>query len=271
MEGAKGLRLEDDVLVKVALLPVGNTSLEQFRHFTEMIASISQIDLGEVDRDSLPSAGSAAFPCKSGEWRSTQMNFSYVDSILQASPWDTLRASRQVMAVIGVCCCAENIDLMRAWESFLIQVQHSHVLRESQAVHCLALNPVQEQEGMVGGQWGNTLHCIVGSESETVTDQIRAVLVQIAGEVVRGLEQLIVTCEGYLPSLITPNDGGDAKDPKVRAKRGHGRVCKRQADLCLLAACYQDAILRYRMSVELCRSSGDQLWLAGLSCRPSKK
>ena len=38
---------------------------------------------------------------------------------------------------------------------------------------------------------------------------------QVAGEVVHGLEQQIVTCEGYLPVLITPNDGG------VRAECTH--------------------------------------------------
>ena len=143
------------------------------------------------------------------------------------------------MAVIGVCYCAENMDLMRAWESFLVEVQHSHVLRASLAVHCIAIHPVQGQEGMSGGQWGNTLHLITGSDLMGVRDQTRLVLMQVAGDVVHGLERLIVTCEGYTATLITPNEGGDAKDPKVRLKRGPGRVCKRQADLCLLAGCQQ--------------------------------
>jgi len=239
MEGAKALRLHDDVRVKVALLPVGNTSLQHFRLFSDMIASVTQIHLGDLDSDLLPSIGSTAFPCQTGEWAESFLHFSYVDSILQTSPWDTLQASRQVMVVIGVCYCPENMDLMRAWESFLIEVQHSHVLRGSLAVHCLALNPVQGQDGMVGGQWGNTLHCITGADADAIIDQMHSVLIKLSGEVVHGLEQLIVTCDDYVPNLITPNDSGDAKDPKVRQKRGPGRVCKRQGDLCLLSGCYQ--------------------------------
>lgn len=240
MEGAKALYIDDEVRVKVALLPVGNTSLSHFERFAGALAGITEVELGELDLDTLPSSSSTAFPCKTGVWAGSTLRIGYADSILQASPWDTLQASRQVMAVVGVCCCADNMDLMRAWESFLIEVQHSHVLRSSLAVHCLAFNPIQGQEhGMVGGPWGNTLHCITGSDPAGMSTQIRAVLKQVAGEVVHGLEQLIVTAEGYLPNLITPNDGGDAKDPKVRLKRGPGRVCKRQADLCLLAGCPQ--------------------------------
>lgn len=179
MEGAKALMIDDDVHVKVALLPVGNTSLQHFQHYTDILAGLTQINLCDLDPDSLPSAGSTAFPCQAGVWDSSQLRLAYVDSILQASPWDTLQASRQVMAVIGVCYCAENMDLMRAWESFLIEVQQSHVLRGSLAVHCLALNPVQGQEGMVGGQWGNTLHCITGSDSDSVGEQMRTVLMQV--------------------------------------------------------------------------------------------
>lgn len=239
MEGAKALLLDDEVRVRVALLPVGNTSLPHFQRFAGLLAGITEVELGDLEPNSLPSSGSTAFPCKTGVWAGSTLRIAYADSILQASPWDTLQANRQVMAVIGVCCCAENMDLMRAWESFLIEVQHSHVLRSSLAVHCLAFNPIQGQEGMAGGQWGNTLHCITGSDAVAMSTQIRSVLMQVAGEVVHGLEQLIVTAEGYLHNLITPNDGGDAKDPKVRLKRGPGRVCKRQADLCLLAGCPQ--------------------------------
>ena len=172
-------------------------------------------------------------------WDKCQLHFAYVDSILETSPWDTLQASRHVMAVIGVCHCAENKDLMRAWESFPIEVQHSHVLRGSLAVHCLALGPVKGQQGMGGGQWGNTLHCITGTNVENILDQMRTILMQVAGEVLHGLEQLIVSCEGSMSNRITPNDGGDAKDSQVRLKRGPGRVCKRQADLCLLAGCFE--------------------------------
>ena len=158
MDGAKALRLLDDARVRVALLPVGNTSLQHFKHFSDVIASITHIDLGDLDPGLLPSSGSSAFPCQTGVWSASRLHYTYVDSILQASPWDTLQASRQVMAVIGVCYCAENMDLMRAWESFLVEVQHSHVLRGSLAVHCLALHPVEGQEGMAGGQWGPLHH-----------------------------------------------------------------------------------------------------------------
>jgi hypothetical protein len=262
MEGAKALRLEDDVKVKVALLPVGNTSLQHFKHFTDLLTGITQIELGDLDPDLLPSSGSTAFPCRAGAWRGTQMHIAYVDSIMQTSPWDTLNVSTQVMAVIGICHCAENMDLMRAWESFLVEVQHSHVLRSSLAVHCLAVHPVEGQLGMSGGQWGNTLHSITGSDPASVQAQVRAVLMQMSGEVVHGVEQLIVRCEDSSAHLITPNDGPDAKDPKLSVKRGPGRTCKRQADLCLMVGCYEDAVLRFRMAVELSRSSKDALWLA---------
>jgi len=46
----------------------------------------------------------------------------------------------------------------------------------------------------------------------------------------------------------------DAKDPKVKVKRGPGRVCKRQADLCLLAGCYQ-VFLKFMCSQHMWRAA----------------
>ena len=166
------------------------------------------------------------------------------------------------MAVIGVCDCGENRDVMRAWESFLIEVEHSHVLRSALAVHCIASSTAGVPQDSSAEEWGRVLHTISGEDDAAVSQQLRAVLQKVAGDVLCGLEQLIVNCESQASILITPNDGGDARDPKLRLKRGPGRVCKRQADLCLLAGCSQDALLRYRMAVELARSNNDALWLA---------
>ena len=81
MEGARSLRLTDNVQIRVALLPVGATSRARFQDATDCLTGVAQVALGEIPADILPSASSTAFPCQAGVWDNTRLQLSYVDSV----------------------------------------------------------------------------------------------------------------------------------------------------------------------------------------------
>ena len=81
-----------------------------------------------------------------------------------------------MLCLIGVCDCGENRDVMRAWESFLIEVEHSHVLRSALAVHCIAISTAGVPQDLSAEEWGRVLHTISGEDDAAVSQQLRAVL-----------------------------------------------------------------------------------------------
>ncbi|EKX32378.1 trafficking protein particle complex 9 [Guillardia theta CCMP2712] len=264
-EGARSLHVLDGNQVRVALMPVGRISPERFERYARVLTDVRSIDVRVVDRTEVSSASSHAFPFSEGLADYGQLRILFVDVGYSNSPWDSLQASRQVLAVVGICYCPEADDFLSAWESFLHDVQSSHVWRGAISVHCIAIEPGEHREILAGGLVGKTLHFVndeefdgEGKERE-VPQGIMEVLRTVGSELLHGLEQRVVSAEAQLPWLITPNDGGDARDKKVMQKRGPGRVCKRQADLSFLAGCNRDAAIRYFHAIELSRSRGDLL------------
>lgn len=215
LDGAVALDPGASARVRIALLPVGATSAPRFQQHAAMLAAGRAIPLAALDRDMLPGASSPAFPCQAGKWENGELLLEWVDGTgLEENPWDAFLVHRGVLAVVGVCHCPENPDLMHAWEVFLSDVQSSPVCRGALSVHCLALDPLPEHTLLTGGPVGYTLH-VVPREAGAKEEAIGEVLGTLGAELLRGLEQKVLQAESHPPQLLTPNDGGSDLDTQV--------------------------------------------------------
>ena len=274
LEGPAGL--EGLAEIRVAVVPVGGISWQDFSRLSGLVARHARVDLAEAasfyqEQQKSPFQHFRFSGC---------LRFNFVPAMEEGGRWGQLAAHRRVFGVIGVCNASHWEGIGAAYDNFMAETRERS---EARVLRCFVFNPKEEQ---VVQDVSSRKHLITfprksWKELEYHVDNI---MLDFAASILMDLEQRVLNAN--LSSIIAvpefddvagtaglqrSSSGGAGADEagkhrevsevQLAKKRQLGRLQKSIGDLCLLATSPKDAINHFNTAQELSRLARDPVWL----------
>ena len=115
-------RLGDATALRVAVQPVGDTPAEDFEYYLEKLRAFSHIKLSELHSTAQDISRPTCFQRRgsSREGRVEELGVQLnIDASQHLDEWAGLQPHKEVVAVIGLCCCSDFTDLPAAHAAFV--------------------------------------------------------------------------------------------------------------------------------------------------------
>ena len=253
--------LEAGGAVAVALVAVGKIDAPTFQRYAQLLAEYaSALEIFQITH---------------GE-KYGVLQLRYVaGAAAKPSDWDDLHAHRRVRAVVGICHCLVESDLIAAYSDFAAQLTRFECHGPPPAQCCFGFDPVLSIEDELPPH-DERMILVPPGDVGTVVSHVRVVVeAQLGSDLLHAL-----AAEAAAPPAVlsTPADTPESATSVRRlSSGGYGssragasgkptvRQAKRQADLMLLRGATQEARIAYERAIELGRAAGpdkEGVWLA---------
>ncbi|GAM26879.1 hypothetical protein SAMD00019534_100540 [Acytostelium subglobosum LB1] len=241
--------------IRVAILPIGDISLDSFRHYSNLIKTLAIIELSGITRDAKESR-----VLEKINWVDGHMLLNFLDSTTPpTSEWEDIHVHKRVFGVIGVVDCKRAKDLTETKRLFDLAIAP---YKSAVATVCYAFDPLDEQADFEPGKFVMIPNA---GDQKHLLFYLNTLLFDFSLTLLRHFEKMVVEPESQTRQsyISTPLESVISWDEVSRAKkRKPGRLAKVKGDYCLLAGSPLDAIKFYDISVELSKSNNDYEWIA---------